>query len=91
MGDVIISSQIKKIRRKKILISLENIFSLSKFIIDSFSIKIILLRNIIFKAVEIIYKFSKYQHGIPRKIHSKILQILRENYKEIINILNLNN
>jgi hypothetical protein len=91
MGGALLSPQIKEICKKQISTSLENIFSSHRFTTDSSFIEIILLKNIIFKIVRIIYRFSKYQYGIPRKIHSKILQILWENYKKTINILNLNN
>jgi hypothetical protein len=77
----------EEISKKKLLISLENISSSFKFILDSEKTSLI---NIIFKAARIIYQFSKYFYKVPKEIHSRILQTVRENYKKTINMSNLN-
>jgi hypothetical protein len=89
VGVMLSSPQTEKIRREKISTSFENIFSLSRSTTGSSFTEITLLRDMILEAIRIIHQFSKYPNGVPREVHSKILQTLREDCK-IINMLNLN-
>jgi hypothetical protein len=44
----------------------------------------------ILEAVRIIHQFSKYQDGVPKEVHSRILQTLREHHGQTISVPNSN-
>jgi hypothetical protein len=48
------------------------------------------LRDTILEAVRTIHILSKYQHGVPREVHSRILQTLKEDHKETVSGPNWN-
>jgi hypothetical protein len=87
---VLPSPQTKEIYRRKIPRSLESISTSPSALMSSPSSKITSLRDTILETVRIIHRFSKYRHGIPREIHSRILQTLRENHKETVSKPNWN-
>jgi hypothetical protein len=88
-GDVLPSPQTEEIRRGKIPTSLESVSSSPRSATGSSSAEVTSLRDVILEAVRIVYQFSKYQHGVPREVHSRILQTLREDHKETISVPNL--
>jgi hypothetical protein len=81
-GDDLFSPQTEEIHRGKIPRSLESI--------RSSSIEVTSLMDLILEVVRVIHGFSKYYHGVPREVHSRILQTLREDHKEILSMPNSN-
>jgi hypothetical protein len=88
--DDLFSPQTEEIHRGKIPRSLESIRSSASPPMSSPPIEVTSLTDLILEAVRVIHGFSKYHHGLPREVHSRILQTLREDHKEIISVPNLN-
>jgi hypothetical protein len=80
----------QEIRREKIPASLESLSSSPRFTTSSSSTEVTSLRDMVLEAVRIIHQFSKYPHGVPREVHSRILQTLQEDHKKAVNVPNLN-
>jgi len=87
MGGVLPSPQTEEIPREKILIPLESISSSPRSISGSEATS---LMDMILEAARVIHQFSKYPHGVPREVHSRILQTVREGHRKIISVPNLN-
>lgn len=87
--DVLPSPQTEEIHRGKIPRSLESTSSSPSPPMSSPSIEVTSLGDMILEAVRVIHGFSKYQHGVPREVHSRILQTLREDDKENFSVPNL--
>lgn len=90
MEVVLPSPQTEEIHRGKIPRSLESISTSPSAPMSSPSSDVTPLRDMILEAVRIIHGFSKHQHGVPREVHSRILQTLREDHKETVSVPNLN-
>lgn len=88
-GNVLPSPQTEEIHRGKIPTSLESICSPARSPMSSPPTEVTSLREMILEAVRSIHGFSKYQHGIPREVHSMILQTLQEDRKEALGVPNL--
>jgi hypothetical protein len=56
-------------------------------LVSSSSTEAISLRDMILEAVRIVHQFSKYPNGVPREVHSRILQALDQ---KTISVPNLN-
>jgi hypothetical protein len=83
------SPQTEEVHREKIPTSLESISSSPKSRTCSSSDKASLM-DMILEAVRVIHQFNKYPHGVPKKVHSRILQTLRKDHQETIDASNLN-
>lgn len=90
MGDALLSPQMEEIRREKIPTSLESISSSPRSTTGSTSTEPTSLMDMILEAVRVIHQFSKYPHGVPREVHSRILQTLPKDHQEAIGTSNLN-
>jgi hypothetical protein len=83
------SPQTEEVHREKIPTSPESI-SLSPRSRMCSSSDATSLMDIILKAVRVIYQFNKYPHGVPREVHSRILQTLQKDRQGAIGASNLN-
>jgi hypothetical protein len=66
--------------RAKIRTSAESVASSSGSTISPSLTETTSLMDMILEAVRIIHQFSKYPHGVPRAVHSRILQSLGKNF-----------
>jgi hypothetical protein len=89
MEVVLPSPQTEEIHRGKIPRSVESI-STSPSVSMSSPSEVTSLRDTILEAVRIIHGLSKYQHKVPREIHSRILQTLKKDHKETVSGPNWN-
>ena len=90
MRDALASPQTEEIRREKIPTSLESISSSPSSTTGASSTETTSLMDMILEAVRVIHQFSKYPHGVPREVHSRILQTLQKDHQEAIGASNLN-
>lgn len=84
------SPQTEEIHRAKIPTALESISSSHGSTTDPSSPEAAPLTDLIVEAVRIIHQFSKYPHAVPREVHPRILQTLRNDNQEAIVTSNLN-
>ena len=84
------SPQIEEIHRAKIPTSLESIPSSPSSVTDPSSPEATPLIDMIVEAVRSIHQFSKYPNAVPRRVHSTILQTLRNDNQQAIEASNLN-
>ena len=90
MEVVLPSPQTEEIHRGKIPRSLESVSTSPSVPMSSPSSEVTSLRDTILEAVRTIHGLSKYQHGVPREVHSRILQTLKEDHKETVSGPNWN-
>jgi hypothetical protein len=91
MRDALASPQTEEIRREKIPTSLESISSSPSSTTGASSTETTsLIMDMILEAVRVIHQFSKYPHGVPREVHSRILQTLQKDHQEATGASNLN-
>jgi hypothetical protein len=87
--DKLHSPQTEEIRREKIPTSLESISS-PRSTTGSSSTEATSLRDMVIEAGRVIHQLSKYQDGVPRQVHSMILQSVQKDHKEVIGVPSLN-
>ncbi len=83
------SPQTEEVHREKTPTSLESISSSPKSR-TCLSSNTASLMDMILEAIRVIHQFNKYPHGVPRKVHSRILQTLRKDPEGTIDASNLN-
>jgi hypothetical protein len=89
MDGALSSPQTEEVHREKIPTSLESISSSPRSRTCSSSDATSLM-DMILEAVRVIHQFNKYPHGVPREVHSRILQTLRKDHQGTIDASNLN-
>ena len=88
VGDVAPLPQTGEIHRDKMPTSVPSISLSPRSTTDSSSTEVASFWNMIVEADRTIHQCSKYQHGVPREVHSRVLQILRERHRETISVPN---
>lgn len=84
-----ISPKTKEVHREKIPTSIGSISSSPSLPMTSNLTKVTTKRDMIVEAARVIYGFSKYQHGVPKAVYTRILQTMRVSHKEPSNPPNL--
>jgi len=87
--NVFTSPQTEEIHREKIPTSVKSISSSPSPTVGSPSTEVTTVRDMVLEAVRIIHGFSQHQQGVPKAVHSRILQTLRADGKELSSLPNL--
>ncbi|KAK5042845.1 hypothetical protein LTR84_012800 [Exophiala bonariae] len=80
----------KEVNGVKVGIPAESVVYSSVSAINSCLTEPASLMDMILEAVRIIHQFSKYPYGVPRAVHSRILQSLGKNYPEANDVSRVN-